>query len=150
MCYLHDEFAPSVVLSFGRALDLFPIKVLSRAKTEIFGAAVAASSSPSLRTIEHVFVFCSNTLSICLSKSNATIQMLVTGFVCPIRLTRSSACCASPGVHGRSTRIIVCAAVSVIPTPPAPNVSINTGDRPAWSLVEARAMTRLESSLYRH
>ena len=63
--------------------------------------------------------------------SKADIQIAFTAFVCPIRRTRSSAWRVSPGVHGRSRRMIVLAAVKVNPTPPAPYVQTKTGDSPS-------------------
>lgn len=136
--------------------------VLTNCRMLIFGAALLTLERELCfeSTTELAFwLLCSIKLSICVSISKARIHTDRTVFVCPIRLTLSSAWSASPGVQGLKTvdgirvwikktaqttwkwqvshlsiNIIVRAAVRVIPTPPAPNVAIKTGEIPSWKL----------------
>lgn len=75
-------------------------------------------TAESARTAFDASSFVNIMSSICLSSSKPDIQKDLAFLVCPMRLIRSSACRVSPGVHGRSRRMMEQEAVNVRPTPP--------------------------------
>ena len=79
-----------------------------------------------VRTALDALFFSSSIVSTCESNSNADTHIDRVSLSWPIRRILSSACNSSPGVQGRSKKIMVLACVRVIPTPPAPKVVIKT------------------------
>src|SRR5690606_14506522 len=104
----------------------FPFLVPPRISAAIRGSCSKLDSCPALLR---------STWRIRLSTvSRATMSMISmeSWRSAPIRCRRSSACAASISDHGRCKKTAVRAAVSVSPTPPAPVVTHNRSNLPAW------------------